>query len=71
MLRHYVLIAIFALGLTTTTYEQATNEPLGKRSAVIISKIDAAATGICRRSSCVATALLLSLCINLASSLHE
>lgn len=40
MPRHYVLIAIVALGLNTTTFAQAKNEPVGKRTAVIISKID-------------------------------
>ena len=40
MPKRCVLIAIFALGLTTTNFGQTKDEPVGKRTAVIISKID-------------------------------
>ena len=40
MPKRCVLIAIFALGLTTTNFGQTKDEPVGERTAVIISKID-------------------------------
>jgi len=43
MSKHWVLIAIFSLGLDNTNFAQTKNEPVGERTAEIISKIDASA----------------------------